>query len=110
MRHIESDIQIACVKWFRLMFPSVVIFSSLNGAMLSGTPLQRKIKWKRLVDEGALVGVADLFIMCPNSQYHGLFVEMKTEQNNSKQSDAQRVFEGNCNRFGYKYAICRNSL
>jgi hypothetical protein len=55
--------------------------------------------------EGVLAGVADLFLMLPNMEYNGLFIEMKTPD--GKQSDSQREFERKACGNGYEYKICR---
>lgn len=105
-KHDESDLQQVCVKWFRLQYQNIMIISSLNGAMLSGTPIQRAIKWKRLEREGAVSGVADLQVICRNLTKNGLFIEMKTEK--GKQSDNQKAFQKYCEKYSYQYSICRS--
>jgi len=56
--------------------------------------------------EGVLAGVADLFLMQPNKDYHGLYIEIKTEK--GKQSLYQKEFERKANQMGYDYQVCRN--
>lgn len=99
MRHKESKLQILCVKWFRLQYPHVLIYSIPNGG-------KRTIAEARiLVAEGATAGVADLCILRANHLYHGLFIEMKYGQ--GKQTEKQELFEKYCIRNKYKYEVCR---
>ena len=98
MNHHESKLQIEVVKWFRLQYPKLTLFSVPNGAkrnIVTATILKR---------EGALAGVADLFLMYPSKTYHGLFIEMKIGK--GVQSEAQKEFEKQCRQFGYKYELC----
>jgi hypothetical protein len=56
--------------------------------------------------EGVLPGVADLFLMQPNKDYHGLYIEVKTEKGN--QSPYQKEFERKAKQRSYDYQVCRN--
>ena len=96
-RHIEGDIQEACVRWFRLAYPRYLIFSVPNG----GTRNAREaVQLKR---EGALAGVADLIIVIEGAV---LFVEMKTKHN--KQQESQKQFQEAVERLGHQYAVCHS--
>ena len=98
MKQLESKLQISCVTWFRMQYPSLVMWSVPNGgkrSVVTATILKR---------EGALAGVADLFLRYPSKTYHGLFIEMKI--GNGVQSDSQKDFEKQCKKFGYKYEVC----
>jgi len=116
MRHEESSLQIACVTWFRIQFPQYryLLFSSLNGTHLSGTAAQRAIKWNRLAREGAVSGVADLFLAMSKrdyirmleAMYLGLFIEMKSAK--GKQSAEQKEFQKQVEAQGYEYFLCRD--
>ena len=49
MKHEESDLQKACVRWFRYQHPNIKIIASLNGIKLSGkTKLERIKQWNHL--------------------------------------------------------------
>ncbi|MFY7733749.1 MAG: VRR-NUC domain-containing protein [Bacteroidia bacterium] len=100
MKHLESKIQINCVKWFKIQFPMYVLFSIPNGGA------RRLIEAKILKAEGVMSGVSDLFLMFGNGTYNGLFIEMKTEI--GKQNDNQKLFEKKCANFKFKYIICRS--
>jgi len=94
----EHRLQVMCIKWFRLKYKTTTIFAIPNGGK------RNAFEAKRLKDEGVLAGVADLFVMCPNRQYAGLFIEMKVKPN--KQSDSQIAFQINAKRANYQYAVC----
>jgi len=81
------------------------LFAIPNGAHLAGSERQRAIQARRLKDEGAVSGVADLFLSVPSSDYHGFYIEMKTQT--GKQTENQKQFEQSVTAQGYKYAICR---
>jgi hypothetical protein len=98
MKHNESKLQIACVKWFKLQYPMYIIFSIPNGGRRTLTEA------KILKAEGTLAGVADLFLMYGNKDFNGLFIEMKF--NTGKQTDTQIAFERKCKIFNYKYELC----
>lgn len=103
-RSIESPIQIACVKWFRLQYPTLrgVFFSIPNGGK------RNAVTAKILAAEGTLAGVSDLMLLTPRQGYHGLCIEMKAETKGSKQSEAQKAFQHSVQAQGYKYVICRS--
>jgi hypothetical protein len=100
MRHKESDLQIACVKWFRYQYQDyrLNLFSVPNGG-------HRRIEtaiWMQR--EGQVSGVSDLILAVPSSGYSALFIEIKIKPN--KQSKAQREFQNAVERFPqYKYTI-----
>jgi len=95
----EAHLQKSCVSWFRLKHPNLLLFSSLNGVKLRGGGRE----WKRLEREGALAGVADLFLSAGSGDMNGLYIEMKTKR--GKQSPAQIAFERKALAGGYGYAM-----
>jgi len=110
MKHLEDNLQEACVRWFRLQYPNIVIFAIPNGGYRNSREAAR------LKKTGVLPGVADLFIMKDKypppwdmstaaEAYHGLFIELKTGKN--KQTAAQKAFEAKCKAEGYQYKVCR---
>ena len=100
MRHAESNLQIACVKWFRYQYPELRLnlFSVPNGG-------HRRIEtaiWMQR--EGQVSGVSDLILAFPSGNYSALFIEMKVRPN--KQSKAQQEFQRAIEIFPqYKYII-----
>ena len=102
MRHDESNIQIACVRWFRLQFPSLapLLFSVPNGGR------RDRVTGAILKAEGAVAGVADLLLLLPNRKYHALAIEMKTAK--GKQSPEQKAWQKAIEAEGYRYAVVRS--
>lgn len=96
--HQESDIQIACVKWFKMQYPRYVIFAVPNG----GTRDKKEMIW--MLREGILPGAADLTICGDNGKI--LFIEMKTKT--GKQNPHQKEFEEKVKKLGFQYVICRS--
>lgn len=97
-RHIEESIQVACVKWFRLQYPNLVIFAVPNGGS------RNLYEAKNMKESGTLAGVADLVIVGNGGRV--LFVEMKAGKN--KQEDSQVIFQQKVENLGHKYIICRS--
>ena len=97
-RHIEESIQVACVKWFRLQYPNLVIFAVPNGGS------RNLYEAKNMKESGTLAGVADLVIVGNGGKV--LFVEMKAGKN--KQEDSQVLFQNKVEKLGHKYIICRS--
>lgn len=106
MKHEESNLQIACVNWFRLAYPQYagLLFSVPNGgkrSVVTATIMKR---------EGALAGVADLFLAARSLRYihcRGLWIEMKAGTK-WKQSDSQKEFEKNVTAQSYRYELVDN--
>lgn len=98
MRNLESQLQTACVTWIRMQHPKECCFSVPNGAkrsIITASILKR---------EGAMSGVADLFLMKANKDYNGLFIEMKKDTK-AKQSPSQKEFQKICIDKGYAYIV-----
>ncbi len=100
-KHYESKLQQSCVYWFRLSYPNLVLYAIPNGGY------RKALEAKIMKTEGVLAGVADLFLMCANYKYHGLYIEVKYAD--GKQSDNQKIFEKKAKEFGYCYIVI-NSL
>lgn len=71
----EHDLQVACVRWFRLQYPHKIIFAIPNGGA------RNVIVAAKMKAEGVLKGVPDLFIPEPAGTYAGLWIEMKVKPN-----------------------------
>lgn len=104
----EHDLQVSCVTWFRNRYRRLAahLFAIPNGASLNGDARARAIQWRKLEAEGAMAGVADLFLAVPSGNLAGLWIEMKTEK--GTQSKVQKQFEMNMLRAGFGYAMPRN--
>ena len=102
MKHVESNIQIGCVRWFRLAYPALatLLFSVPNGGY------RNAITAKVMKAEGQVAGVSDLILLYPNNHYHALCIEMKAEK--GRQSEHQKAFQKAVDDAGYKYIICHN--
>ena len=102
MRQRESDLQIACVRWFRYAYPQYgdLLFSVPNGG-------KRHPKTaRRLKQEGVVAGVSDLILLLPNSEHHALCIEMKYGK--GRQTDLQKAWMRQVRSAGYKYVVCNS--
>ena len=93
----EDVLQEACVKYFRLQYPSKIIYAIPNGGSRN---IIEAVKLKRT---GTLSGVADLCVPCSNGKYHALFIELKVGKN--KQSESQITFKNKVEMFGNCYEL-----
>ena len=100
--HTESQLQKSCVMWFRLQYPKLrsLLFAVPNGGARSA------VTGAILKAEGVLAGVADLLLLVPSREYHGLCIEMKTAK--GRQSTTQKQWERAVTLQGYKYIVCRS--
>lgn len=97
----ESNMQIACVRWFRFQYPKCLIFSIPNGGK------RGKLTAYVMKLEGALAGVPDLCVAVAKGGYHGLYLELK-DGNKGKASDAQKLVIKELERQGYKVCVVRS--
>ena len=97
MKTQESNLQIQCVKWFRLQYPNVIIASIPNGGK------RNAITASILKQEGVLAGMPDLIVCCAKNGYSGLFIEMKYGKN--RLTDEQKEFGDYVNKQGYCTAV-----
>lgn len=101
-RDDEHRLQVACVRWFRYTYPDKahLLFAVPNGG-------DRDIRVaQRLKAEGVVAGVADLLLLVARQGCHGLAIEMKTGR--GRQSDSQREWQGEVERQGWRYVVCRS--
>lgn len=101
MKQNEHDLQVNCIKIFKIKYPSKMIFSIPNAGKRS---VRAGVYYKA---EGLLAGVPDLFVPEPTAEFSGLFIEMKTESKASKPTPAQEEMISKLRARGYKVAICR---
>jgi len=71
MKDREHEIQVECVKWFRMKFREARIMAIPNGGQ------RNVIVAAKMKAEGVLAGVPDLFVPVACGGYHGLWIEMK---------------------------------
>ena len=99
MRHEESNIQIACVRWFRLAYPEprYLICTFPNGGS------RNIVTASILKAEGSRAGMPDLVIFAQNKCF---FVEMKAKT--GRISESQKEIEKILTGMGFKHYICRS--
>lgn len=96
----EHTLQVKVVQYVRTFYPEVMILSIPNG---SGTTARNRLA---LYAEGLLPGVPDLFIPEARKGFHGLWIEMKTD--NGVESKAQKAVRNNLERNGYLCYVARS--
>ena len=76
-KHPESDMQEACVTWFRYQYAPLkkLLYANGNGGKRS------KTEAKAMFGEGVQAGVPDLTLAVPRGAWHGMFIEMKVLPN-----------------------------
>lgn len=102
MIHNESQMQRACVRWFRYLYPrhASMLIAVPNGVATSES--QGAI----LKAEGMLAGVADLLLLIPAQGYSLLAIEMKTAK--GRQSPRQKKWQAEAERHGIRYEVVRS--
>lgn len=98
----ELQSQIAVMEWAFIAkgrYPSLALLMHIpNGG--SRDPIEAA----RLKAAGVKRGVPDLFLPVPRGPYHGLFVEMKSEQ--GRMSPEQQAWIAALSECGYRAVIC----
>ena len=87
MRHLESDLQIACKRWFGRTYPALnaLLFAIPNGG-------KRNIREaERLRQEGVEAGIPDMMLAVPTSKHHGMFIEMKAGRNKPTRNQNEKL-------------------
>lgn len=102
MKHDESRIQAACVRWFNLQYPDYrgLLFAVPNGGARNAAT------GRILKAEGVVAGVADLILLVPIVGHNALCIEMKTEK--GRQQASQKEWQEKVESVGAKYVICRS--
>lgn len=102
MKHIETDLQKACVLWFRYSFPqySQLFFHIPNGGK------RNIIEAKKFKDLGVVAGVPDLFLCVARHGYNGFFIEMKAQK--GRLSENQKEIIEKLRKENYKVSIINN--
>ena len=123
----EGQLQIACVRWFRLQYPAYasLLFHPKNEA--DGATSGKKIAINAA--SGVVPGVPDLILALPSykngkngvirgtmqgyllnrgtEEFYGLGIELKYGKTNNQTANQKR-FQGYWQCAGYKYALCRS--
>lgn len=71
MRHLEDNLQRACVRWLRLRHPNVFAFHCPNGGKRG---LAEAARFKAM---GVVPGIPDLLIFERRGEHPGLAIELK---------------------------------
>ena len=102
MKHSESDLQQACIKWFDYQYPRFkeMLFAVPNG----GNRNLREAA--RLKKEGVRCGISDLILLISNLSYNCLCIEIKTEK--GRQSESQKYWQNLTIMYQNKYIIIRS--
>lgn len=118
MKQNEHNLQVACVKWFRLQYPeySDLLFAIPNGGQ------RHKVVAAKLKAEGVVPGVPDLFLAVFKNdrikdfetdsgipKVHsiprcGMFIEMKVKPN--KTTEKQKTMMAKLMVQGYQCEVC----
>ena len=98
----EHQLQCMCVNWFRWQHPQLkhILFAVPNGSK------RDVVTARRLKDEGATAGVADLILLKSNRFYGALCIEMKTPK--GRQQESQKLWQQEVEANGAKYIVCRS--
>lgn len=97
-RQSEDKIQAKIVKYLRIHNDKCIVFHVPNGGSRN---IVEAVKFKRI---GVLAGVADLVVLLPDSRC--VFLEVKTGA--GRQSDSQKMFEKQVEKFGFEYYVVRS--
>jgi hypothetical protein len=100
----EDNLQIACVKWYKLQYKDKLITSFPAGYVFSGDRTKRMITGKRMKDMGYLNGTPDIFIPEPNDKFCGLFIELKVKGGHLQPS--QKEVLAKLHAKGYQCEVC----
>lgn len=99
MKHEESKLQQACVKWFDLQYRHL----KHNLFAIPNEGARTPANGARMKAQGRRAGVADLILLIPNKEHHALCIEMKYGK--GKQNENQIAFEKAVTTTGYKYVV-----
>ena len=103
IHHRESDLQIRCVKWFRVNYPEFApLLEHPHNEGNAFTRHQQVIANA----EGVTKGVADLLLHIPSQGFFSLAIEMKTEK--GRQSPEQKTWQRYFEAAGGIYLIVRS--
>ena len=102
MRHIEENMQIACVRWFSYQYPKLApwLHHSPNGGKRNPREAAR---FKAM---GTKPGFPDLILIHGSKGFSGLCIEFKTAT--GKQTQEQKRWEVHMHGERFSYRICRS--
>lgn len=102
MRHIEDELQKACVRLFDYKYPKLRLrlHHSPNGGKRN---LIEATKFKKM---GVRAGFPDFILLIPTKQYPFMGIELKTAK--GRQSKYQKEYQREFERIGAKYVVCHS--
>lgn len=102
MRHIEDQLQKACVRWFDLQYPklSKYLVCVPNGGK------RNAIEAAKLKQMGVRAGFPDLILLVSNRFYPFMGIELKARK--GRQSEHQKEYEREFGRIGARYVVVRS--
>lgn len=100
--HAEDDLQMQCVKWFRLQYPQLarLLHHSPNGGRRDA---REGARFKQM---GTQAGFPDLILLVAAQGYHALLLELKTRT--GRQQDSQKEYQQLAEAQGYRYVVIRS--
>ncbi len=101
MRYKEQDLQIRCVRWFRVTYPAFA-FLMFHPKNEEAGGRERAVRAKK---EGVQAGVSDLIFLIPSQDFFALAIELKDK--NGRMRPAQKTFKRYFEAAGGKYATIR---
>lgn len=100
--HAEDDLQMQCVRWFRLQYPQLarLLHHSPNGGRRDA---REGARFKQM---GTQAGFPDLILLVAAQGYHALLLELKTRT--GRQQDSQKEYQQLAEAQGYRYVVIRS--
>lgn len=100
--HAEDDLQMQCVRWFRLQYPQLarLLHHSPNGGRRDS---REGARFKQM---GTQAGFPDLILLVASQGYHALLLELKTRT--GRQQDSQKEYQQLAEAQGYRYVVIRS--
>lgn len=100
--HAEDDLQMQCVRWFRLQYPQLarLLHHSPNGGKRNA---REGARFKQM---GTQAGFPDLILLVASQGYHALLLELKTRT--GRQQDSQKEYQQLAEAQGYRYVVIRS--
>jgi hypothetical protein len=101
MKHVESNIQRSCIKWFDRQYPKLkqLLFAIPNGGS------RNIIEASIMKAEGVRRGIPDIFLSMPTGNWAGMYIEMKSEKGYLRPEQKEFIALVGAN---YKCVVCRS--